>query len=301
MSKRTRRLQKISRRLTTHQLRRLQDKDVDLGIGSLFHSQETQSSSPYFLGYYSPSGIKYALEKYGFFELLEQKGYGDLKLTINTRDPYKQRIAIHYQKKDAEHMLGELVVKKRHITMYPPFPSRIYGRNFEVISVEWLCMQHPRGEFPAERPRLPGQKYPGLGMGEMVMEILIIMCGRLRTAGLLNIPEHFHNAQMYSSHFRYLDPVEEGKRLAMERDLLGEFKLAEISWAVDMNCVSLNGEPFDWKGSEQIIPLDRDLKEYFEHPDYLAFVQEARENSHFTLNRPKWQRKKEEVDRFITC
>ncbi|MBN2366138.1 MAG: hypothetical protein EH225_09155 [Calditrichaeota bacterium] len=301
MSKRAKRLQRISRRLTTHQLRRLQDKDVDLGIGNLFQSQESRGGSPYFLGYYSPSGIRYALERYGFFDILKQKGFEDLKLTINTKDPYKQRIAIHYQQKDPDHMLGELVVKKRHITIYPPFPSLIYGRNFEVIAVEWLCMQNPKGDFSEDRPRLPGQKYPGLGMGEVVMEILIIMCGRLRTAGLLNTPEHFHNAQMYSSHFRYIDPVEEGKRLAIVRDLLSTYKMPEISWAIDMNCVLMNDRKFEWKGSEQIIPLDRDLQEYFNDPRYLAIVEETLASSHFRLDEEKWQQKQGEIDRFITC
>ncbi len=264
MSKRAKRLQRISRRLTTHQLRRLQEKEVALGYDNLFQRDDSQQGSSYFLGYYSPSGIQYALEKYGLFQVLKDKGFQDIKLTINTKDPYKQRIAIHFEKKDLDHLIGELVVKRRHITIYPPFPSLIYGRNFEVIAVEWLSMQNPLSKFTTDKPILPGQKFPGLGLGEMVMEILVIMCGRLRTAGLLNTPEHFHNAQMYSTHFRYLDPVEEGKRLAIIRDLLSHFTLSEVSWAIDLGCVDENNQLFQWHGADQIIPLDRDLKEYFE-------------------------------------
>ena len=301
MSKRARRLQRISRRLTTHQLRRLQEKEVALGYDNLFQREDTQQGSSYFLGYYSPSGVQYALEKYGLFQVLKDKGLQDVKLTISTKDPYKQRIAIHFQKKDLDHLIGELVVKRRHITIYPPFPSLIYGRNFEVIAVEWLCMQNPLAKFTPEKPILPGQKFPGLGLGEMVMEILVIMCGRLRTAGLLNTPEHFHNAQMYSTHFRYLDPVEEGKRLAVIRDLLAHFSMAQVSWAIDLGCVTENDLPFEWHGADQIIPLDRDLKEYFDGQDYLKTVEEAKLNFHYRLDEKKWQQKSNEIAKHPSC
>ncbi len=301
MSKRTKKLQRISRRLTTHQLRRLQEKDIDLNSTSLFQREDAQRASPFFLGYYSPTGIEYALDKYGLFDMMREAGFDDLKLTINTKDPYKQRIALHYERKDADHLLGELVVKKRHITIYPPFPSLLYGRNFEVIAVEWLCMQNPKAEFPPDKPRLPGQKHPGLGLGEMIMEILIIMCGRLRTAGLLNTPEHFHNAQMYSSHFRYIEPREEGKRMAIVRNLLSEYSLSQISWAIDLNCVRENDQPFCWQGKDQIIPLDRDLKEYFAGREYLDIVNETYTQFHFQLDQAKWNQRMNEIEHHKTC
>lgn len=301
MSKRTKKLQKISRRLTTHQLRRLQEKDLDFDSGSLFQREDPLRGSPYFLGYYSPGGIEYALEKYGLFDMLRQAGFKNLKLTINTKDPYKQRIAIHDDVKDTNHLLGELVVKKRHITIYPPFPSLIYGRNFEVIAVEWLCMQNPKTEFSAEKPRLPGQKYPGLGLGEMVMEILIIMCGRLRTAGLLNTPEHFHNAQMYSSHFRYIEPREEGRRLAIVRDLLSQHSLSQVSWAIDLNCVLENDQPFSWQGRDQIIPLDRDLKEYFSGREYLEIVNETFSRLHYQLDQVLCKQRMKDLRNLNSC
>jgi hypothetical protein len=135
----------------------------------------------------------------------------------------------------------------------------------------------------------------------MVMEILVIMCGRLRTAGLLNTPEHFHNAQMYSTHFRYLDPVDEGKRLAIIRDLLGHFSLSQVSWAIDLDCVTENDQLFQWHGADQIIPLDRDLKEYFAGQDYLQAVQEAKLNFHYRLDEKKWQQKAKELDNYPSC
>lgn len=295
MSKRTKKMQIISRRLTTHQLRRLQETDVALGYDELFIRDSDKGVSPYFLGYYSPSGLQYALEKYGFFKLLKKKGFDNLKITINTKDPYKQCLALHNGKKDRDHLLCELIVKRKNITVYPPFPATIYGRNFEVIAVEWLLLQDPRAPFQKDRPRLPGQEYPGLSMGEMAMELLVIMSGRLRTAGLVNKPEHFHNAQMYSSHFRYIDPIHEAKRQAIARDLLKVYSLSEVSWAVDLNCVTENGEPFQWQGSDQIIPLDRDLKEYLRSDKYKKIVMNTRNDLHYQIDLKKWGQKKIEI------
>lgn len=301
ISKQRKRLLKISRRLTTHQLRKLPDKDLDLGYDNLFIRDESQTSSPYFLGYYSHAGIRYALENYGFFETLHNMGYKNLELVIDTKDPYRQRIAIYYDRKDPEHLLGEVVVKRQHITPYPPFPSPIYGRNFEVIAVEWICMQNPLANFTPDKPRLPGQKYPGLGMGEMIMEILVIMARRLRTAGLVNIPEHYHNAQMYGAQFRFLDPSQESRRIAISRDLLSKCSLSQLSWAIDLGCVLENGQPFQWKGTDQLIPLDRDLKDYFQGRDYLKQVSDIASAFEYKLDQSKWEQKAAELPAAKTC
>jgi hypothetical protein len=301
ISKERRRLLKISRRLTTHQLRKLPDTDLDLGYDNLFVRDESQPSSPYFLGYYSHAGVRFALESYGFFDTLHKLGYEKVELIIDTKDPYRQRIATYFDKRDKEHLLGEVIVKRKHITPYPPFPSPIYGRHFEVIFVEWICMQNPLANFTPDKPRLPGQKFPGLGMGEMIMEILVIMCRRLRTAGLTNIPEHYHNAQMYGAQFRFLDPEQEARRIAITRDLLPKCSLSQLSWAIDLDCVLENGEPFQWKGTDQLIALDRDLKEYFQGKDYLKRVKEMALNFSYTLDQSKWEKKASEIPDAPTC
>jgi hypothetical protein len=301
MSKRFKKLLKVSKRLTTHQLRRLPEHDIDFDITNLFNRDVSDRASPYFLGYYSPDGIRYALESYGFFKILKEKGYDNIQFSINTRDPYKQQVTVHYDTKDPEHLLVELVVKKKHITIYPPFPAQIYGRNFEVIAVEWLCMQNPKGQYTSDKPKLPGQKYPGLGLGYMTMDILVIMCGRLRTAGLLNRPDHFHNAHIYSSQFRYVEPVHEAKRQAIVRDLLPDYSLPEISWAIDLQCITENAKDFKWEGNDQIIPIDRDLKEYFNGKSYKQYVIELREQYHYQLDRTKFAEKIKEKNIAFTC
>ena len=162
-------------------------------------------------------------------------------------------------------------------------------------------MQNPLANFSPDKPRLPGQKYPGLGMGEVIMEILVFMCRRLRTAGLLNIPEYYHNAQMYGAQFQFLDPFQEARRIAIARDLHSRYSLSQISWAIDLGCVMENEQPFQWKGSDQIIPLDRDLKEYFRSKDYLKQVRDTASKFEYILDHTKWEKKASEIPNSPSC
>src|SRR6185312_11389377 len=67
----------------------------------------------------------------------------------------------------------------------------------DVVQVEWLLMQNPRGAFTAQRPRLPGQVLPGTGLGRAVHGLLVIMAGRLQRDALVVVPAHHHLAEGY--------------------------------------------------------------------------------------------------------
>ncbi|NOX38186.1 MAG: hypothetical protein GXO78_11695 [Calditrichaeota bacterium] len=289
-------LQLIARRLSTHELTRLRESDISLEPQQLLAESPDERSTPYFLGFYSPSGIRLALEKYGVFKALKKKGFDGFEMVIDTRDPYRHRFALYFDHTVDEHtLLAEVVLKRRFITFCPPFPSPVHGRSYEFLQVEWLVLQNPRKSFSPERPRLPGQKYPGLGMGEMVLEILLIMCWRLGLAGLLNVPEYYHNAQMYAQEFCFIDPYLEGKLRALERDLYASHGLAKSSWAIELGCVEENGKPYEWQSGEMIIPLNRDLKAFFKHASYQQYVAKIKEQYQYRLNERCWEERKQKL------
>ncbi|MFQ5585151.1 MAG: hypothetical protein ACE5GL_12015, partial [Calditrichia bacterium] len=192
------------------------------------------------------------------------------------------------------------VLKRYHHTVTTPFPSRVHGRSYEFIYVEWLALQNPFKKFSAERPRLPGQDYPGLGESRMVFELLMISCKRMRMAGLLAVPEYYHNAEMYSKAFFYLNPALEGKRRAISRDLLTDYKLAEASWAIDLDCVTENGKPFKWFTGEAVIPMDRDLIEYIHSQNYQKLVDKAEAEHHYVVKTNCWDKKKKTIENFVS-
>jgi hypothetical protein len=87
--------------------------------------------------------------------------------------------------------------------LLPSFPKR----NPNVLQVEWLLLQNPQQSFSPERPPLPGQVHPGLGIGDRLMEILIIMTRRVRLEGIVNKPHYFHTAFMFSKEFIFTNPL----------------------------------------------------------------------------------------------
>lgn len=287
----------ISKMLTTHQLTRIRESDIDLNLGDFLESDPQRRGTPFFLGFYSKSGLKLAFKKYGVFEELKKRGFTDVQLEINTSDPFQQRLCFYQKEKNKKNILIEVVLKRKHLTTYSPFPSNIHGRSFEFLCVEWLAMRDPQAKFTMDRPRLPGQEYPGLRAGRLAAELLAISSKRLRLAGILNVPEFFHNAQMYSKTFHFLNPEFEGKRIALQK-LLKNYRLADVSWAIDLGCIKENDKPFKWFVSEHIMPLDRDLKNYFSSPEYQKTVKETAKKYNYTLDTRCWEMKRLKIKNF---
>ena len=288
----------ISKMLTTHQLTRIREDDIELNLENFIEREPEKRSTHFFLGFYSKSGVKFALKKYGVFEELKKRSFKDIQLEINTSDPFQQRLSFYNKEKNKKNLIIEVVLKRKHLTTYSPFPANIYGRSFEFLCVEWMAMQDPRVKFTPYRPRLPGQQYPGLRLGRLATELLALSGKRLRLAGILNVPEFFHNAQMYSKTFHFLNPEYEGKRIAIVRDLLKDYRLADVSWAIDLECVKENNQPFRWFVSEHIMPLDRDLRNYFSSPDYQRVVKDAAKKYVYTLDLNSWSQKKVKIKNF---
>lgn len=297
MAKKRRKLQEVAKELSDFQLQQTGDIDFSLKADELLGPGMEKPPSLFFLGYYSQQGLELALKKYGVYRAFEKIGFGNLQLLLDTGDPYRQRLALYsvIEKINARLLLAEIVVRRKHIKFDPPFEYPLAGHSFEMLYIEWLCMQDPRKKFTAERPRLPGQDYPGLGGGKIALELIVLACRRLRLAGVLNVPEYYHNAQMYSSAFQFIDPQSEGKRRAIERDLLRKTNLAEVSWAVDLNCVRENGEAFKWFIGEQLIPVNAQLKDYFRSPGYDSLVKDAQERYHYTLDEESWKEKTKQI------
>ena len=295
MPKIRKKTQLISKTLTTHQLTQLRENDVNLELDNFISRDPESRGTQFFLGFYSKPGVELALEKYGVFSDLKKRGFQNPKLEINSTDPFRQRLCIHNKAGGKSDLLVEVILKRKHFTTRTRFPSKVNGRNYEFLCVEWLSMQDPRVEFTAERPRLPGQEYPGLKAGRFAFELLTLTCKRLRLAGILNIPEYFHNAQIYSKTFHFLKPEFEGKRRAIERDLMKRNSLANISWAIDLHCVNENDKPFRWFISELMMPLDRDLREYFSSAEYRDRVSDALGTNRYSLDQDRWNDRKSEI------
>ena len=210
---------RIYHHLTNFELQRTSEADKLISENDILGDLKDKERPHLFLNFYSEEGVKTALEQYGIFKDLNKRGFQDFIIKINARDPYRHTLKAYFDKQDSDHLLGELIVRKKYFITRPIFPTEIAGQKFGMIIIEWLTLQDPTAEFTLNRPPLPGQIHPGLRIGRQIVGIFFNMSLRLKSDGLLNIPEHYHNAVFYSKHFKYFNPYTEGQFLALQRDL----------------------------------------------------------------------------------
>jgi hypothetical protein len=283
----------IAKRLQTEQLQRLKLSELDFLEKSMFNLDLGRRGSTFFLGYYSEEGIKLALNKYGVYKKLKQRGFNNVLTVIDTSDPYRHKITVYHNKQNQDNIIVELVLRKDFFTIKMPFTCPLNGKTYLGLTIDWLCVQNLLGSFTDQRPQLPGQKFPGLGFSSVVVELLMIICWRLNLAGLINIPEYYHNAVFYSKIFYYLDPLDQAKFLALSR-AFENMPLHKLSWAVDWGCISEkgSGQTFTWFVKQQIVPLEKDLKNMFKLKDYSDYVNEKAKAYKFTFDEKKYEEMK---------
>ena len=198
------------------------------------------------------------LERFGLTAHVERLGYSKLRAVVD-RSSVGERVRVFGSADGKEHMLIELVVEKR----------RLVER--ELLYVHWLNLRNPRGA--GERPLLPGQDVPGLGLAHDVTELLQRMAVRVGLAGVAFRPASYHLAYVGRKLFRFLDSARQGRFEALIRDL-GDLPLPAASVAVAVGRVHLNGEPYAWEADDMVALSVA--------PDDAAEVAAVRDATHFT-------------------
>jgi acetoin utilization deacetylase AcuC-like enzyme len=232
------------------------------------------------LGYYTRDGLALALERYGFLDLLREKGFDDFLFSLDTSASTRDIVRLHHRQRDPEHLLIEAALCIRPLYL----PS---GEECRMLRVEWLLMQDPTASFNLEQPPLPGQDYPGLGLFRWFGELLRLMAMRLQCDGLTNQPQHYHNGHLYGKVMTFFHPEDEGLLRALDRDLLGRDKLnlAEATRAVERGRVIdvETDEPLKWEVRAQVLPITLRLSSYFMSEEYRRVALEQRQRRRFRL------------------
>jgi hypothetical protein len=255
-----------------------------LDLGDLF-----DYDTDLWLGFYTEEGIEIALERYGVLDDIRKRGFKKLELEVRMDDPDEHMLRIWSALPKCGEPLLELVVSRNAMHFESELGDQIGQPYTPVLTVQWLLMQNPTETFAADRLPLPGQNYPGLGVGEQVMEILRNACRRLNLGGLVTIPAHFHNAAMYGVTFHYINPDAEATLRALERDLLRRLdgSLAKASWAVEWKMLvdrnSEHAEPFEWFHEAMLFPISEPLTDYFKGGAYRTEVKQRRKALQFEL------------------
>ncbi|KAJ3316179.1 hypothetical protein HDU76_002021 [Blyttiomyces sp. JEL0837] len=144
-----------------------------------------------------------------------------------------------------------------------------------VTTLEWVAMQNPLTKWSEceDRPRCPGQHYPGLRVARHLLDELVHMASKNNRDALVSVPEYFHNAIFYAAGgWRFIDPSFEGYFAALVGDLRADIEkhgIAAVSWCLRNGHVK-DGEGVVevWSPLEQFFPVSGRMKGVFESLEY---------------------------------
>ena len=244
-----------------------------------------------FLNLYSSEEIIELFNEMGITEKILDIGFSNLEIVISGDSPFDHRLRL-YSKESKEqsekNLLMELVVKEGIFEPKKIFVEEFRVRSPRMLMIEWLGFQNPKAKFDEKRPRLPGQKFPGLGILMELEAVLARICKRIGYEGVIDVPEYYHGALMYSPKFFFYDPQMQGMLGAMIRDF-ANIPLDRASTAVLLRCVKnkATGEFVEWSPGEQIMPVSEKMKKYFKSDGYHELMLKAMSENSFVIDSEK--------------
>jgi nucleotide-binding universal stress UspA family protein len=290
-----RRFHKVFRKLSPVELQQISSESRALFSEEVLLGPEDLKEPDLFLNFYTREGLMRALEEYGILDLLRGRGLDGFRVLFDLSDTFRHRLRIYYgEQEDPEHLLIDLIVREGVLKPSPHWGAagRPPERVFTVLVIEWLLLQNPAAAFTAERPPLPGQAYPGLGVGYQAHQFLALMGKRLRKDATVNHPQYYHNARLYHEAFMFYDPVQEGRLIALIRDT-GDSHIADVSWALYHGCLldEATGEGAVWGGGEMVYPLAEDLKRFFRSAYYQDTVWDTVASTRYRIDWERYRQK----------
>jgi len=236
-------------------------------------------------GRYSPGELRERLDASGLLAGLSRRGYPDPVLRLSCADPSDQRICLYAGEENRDRLLLE--ARLQLVLFHPRRPIGPFTEesSFRMLVIHWLVLSSPDGTFTVDRPRLPGQEKPGLGLLDPTIALLQAFSRELSVDGVLDVPDHFHTALFYSRAFRYLDPEAEGRFQAIARDLSG-VPLALASDAIREGCLvdRTTGAPMPWPVAEQVMAVRGPLRRFLRSPSYREARNRALAGCHVVVN-----------------
>ncbi len=215
----------------------------DLGI--------TRRREPRFLDYYTRHGMEHALDAHGFLPALRGMGFDDLQVHIEISDAH-DRLRVDAAIGGGREDLVDLAVSRRSF------------EGFQVLFVEWLEMRDPRVGFDPSRPKLPGQRGPGLGLAPEVGHLLVATATRLGLDGVGLVPAHYHVAWMARHEFVPLDPTDRGQFRAIVDHLAAIPLRTATQRMAQPGLYTEDGSTITWWTPKMVLPIGDALRQHIE-------------------------------------
>ncbi len=230
------------------------------GLGPVdLMTDESDDAEAHFAEYYSEAGLRRVAVAYGLHDELVALGFGDWRISIQRDDPFHHRLTVFVgDVDDTAHRLMDL---RLHLASMAVQGASDDAHRPDVVVIEWLLMQNPRAAFSAQRPRLPGQLHPGLGVGRKMQDVLVLMAQRISRDALLNVPEHAHLAETYTAlGWRFLDGAR-AEPMVTALAAAQALPYAHRAWALERGFVVDDaGAPFRYDPQPLVFPVSKRLR-----------------------------------------
>lgn len=267
---------------------------IDFGGAVLDQSRKREKL---FLRNFTADALLGIMGKVKLLEHLERLGITDVRVTVDVDEYYIHYMKVYFRDIDPEMLLLDLrLSESRFIPDRSFFENEAYNA-YDMIVIEWLSAQNPlHRAFDREKPQLPGQRKPGLGILNYCFEMMYVVAREIIKDGFLDIPDHMHGAIMYSRKFKFFNPVHEGILRAMMRDL-GRYSLADISWGIITQTIieEYKNQPQQYAPSEQIFYVSDRMRDYFRSKKYLSVYNKYYRRKRFRFEYEEMLKRREEI------
>lgn len=238
-------------------------------------------------GRYDTEAVAGMFEEAGVLQAVRSRGFRHPTLTLGGIESPLTHVQLHAAKEGSVHLLfdGCLTEATADTSAFGVDAPRSH-RPASVIVIFWAREQDPTAHFAADRPRLPLQDHPGLGVLKRVFRVGARIAIEMKKDGLAAYPKFPHDAIIFfrSRLFLFLHGEEQGKLEAMWRDL-GHLGLRDFSLAISSGAArDDDGCEVRWQPGLQMHPLSDVLREHFHSEAYAAAVSRARAASRYTYD-----------------
>ena len=236
---------------------------------------------------YDAPALQRLFEDAGVCDGLRARGFDDIAVAIVGDGLVLPCVTLGARKDGLSHVLLEARLRRTTVAIPPiGLDDGAEQAPLDLLLVYWVRAEDPTVAFTAARPRLPLQNHPGLGMLRRAFRVAVRIAGELAADGVGSRPKFFHDAVIFqrSRLFLHLDPGEQGRFEALERDLAA-LSLRDASIAVAGWCVRDESDRVvHWQPGWQIFPISPRLVEHFHLPRYGDGVAAARAANHFHVD-----------------
>jgi hypothetical protein len=264
----------------------------------IFSELHVKKGSSLFLGRYSATEVMAVLAKKGLLREARKRFLWPLAYELDSTDYPLQRLLIYLREPGPDNVIVDVKLKECEFSRPAPAEGLPELPPRKALAFEWLTLQNPLVKRGEPFSPLPGQTRPGLSMRTTIMNLFVYVGRLTHKDALLAFPAYFHNAVLFSRYFRFWDPRKEAEVLSIRR-AFSHMPFRQLAWVVHLNCLRrADGSVYEWRAEEQVYPLTRPLKEYFDSRRYRELVKAGLKGPEFTVDQAEFERRSADIPTF---